>query len=130
MLLEQRPRKQWLLGTWSVVLAPHPPHMMTDDLFVGPQWGNTALICAARNGRKECLVILLDAGADKNAVGKVNGIGFVPLHSPHSLPHHELSGWVHGPDVGSLGWSRGVRSGVGRVWGRQKHQGQLWEVGP
>ena len=35
--------------------------------ITGSQDGDMALICAARNGRADCLRLLIDAGADKNA---------------------------------------------------------------
>jgi ankyrin repeat protein len=35
------------------------------------QYAKTALICAAENGRADCVALLLDAGANKEARGAV-----------------------------------------------------------
>ena len=37
------------------------------------QYGFTALMCAAEYGRAECVRLLIDAGADKDAKGDVRG---------------------------------------------------------
>lgn len=53
---------------WSVMeqLAAH--------LRVKMQVGDTALICAAEKGHIDCLRMLLESGADKEARGGVRGV--------------------------------------------------------
>ena len=40
-------------------------------MHIHAQDGETALICAASQGHAKCALLLLDAGADKNAKDKV-----------------------------------------------------------
>ena len=48
------------------------------------QGGSTALICAAIKGRADCVRLLLDAGADKNAKDLVRASAVVASHPQFS----------------------------------------------
>ncbi len=59
----------WRVASCSRVAAAHLVHTRAQD-------GRTALMWAAEKGHADCARALLDAGADKNAVGKVRATRF------------------------------------------------------
>ncbi|XP_062512455.1 ankyrin-2-like [Corticium candelabrum] len=77
---------------WLRPVAVCPPLITNESVNVADRHGNRALHIAARNGNIQTIQLLVDCGADVNAL---NEDGQTPLHTAHS-------GWSNRPELISL----------------------------
>ena len=77
---------------WLRPVAVCPPLITNESVNVADRHGNRALHIAARNGNIQTIQLLVDCGADVNAL---NEDGQTPLHTAHS-------GWSNRPELCSI----------------------------